>query len=137
MRVVVDTNVLVSALLIETSHPAKLIELWRRGVFQLVTSAPQLDELARVTRYPKLRARLVPALTGRLVNEMRETAIFLDRLPKLSASPDPFDDYLLATACSGSADFLVTGDKHHLLSLDPYQSMKIISVSDFLQMLKY
>jgi putative PIN family toxin of toxin-antitoxin system len=131
-----DTNILVSALLVETSQPARLVELWRRGSFQLVTSAPQLEELARVTRYEKLRYRLVPALTGRLVNDLRDVAVLADRLPRIEASPDPFDNYLLATAIAGSADFLVTGDKLHLLSLRRYRGVKIITVVDFLTMLK-
>ena len=73
MRVVIDTNVLVSALLSSTSPPALLVTLWRAGRFTLITSELQLDELTRVTRYPKLRQRLNPALTGRLVNELRES----------------------------------------------------------------
>lgn len=65
MRLVVDTNILISALLIETSLPARLILLWRQGQFDLVSSAERLDELMRVTRYPKVRERLNPALAGR------------------------------------------------------------------------
>jgi len=74
MRVVLDTNVLVSALLITASVPARLITLWRQGRFELSTAPAQLDELMRVTRYPKIRARLQPALAGRLVNELRDLA---------------------------------------------------------------
>ena len=58
MRLVVDTNILISALLAGTSLPAHLIVLWREGRFDLLTSAEQLDELMRVTRYPKIRERL-------------------------------------------------------------------------------
>jgi uncharacterized protein len=134
MRVVLDTNVLVSALLLENSSPARLVQLWRRGTIQLVTSVPQLEELARVTRYPKLRQRLIPALAGRLINELREMAIVVDRLPNVKVSTDPFDNYLLATASKASADFLVTGDKHHLLSLQRYRGVRIIDVGDFLAM---
>jgi len=79
---------------------------------------------------------LAPALIGRLVNELREVAIFLDRIPKLTVSPDPFDDHLLATACAGSENFLVTGDEPRPLSLDRYRGVKIVSVTSFLRMLK-
>ena len=61
MRLVIDTNILVSALFSSTSLPAHLIVLWREGRFDLFTSADQLDELMRVTRYPKIRERLAPA----------------------------------------------------------------------------
>jgi predicted transcriptional regulator len=68
VQVVLDTNILVSALLVESSLPAQLITHWRKGRFTLLTAAPQLEELMRVTRYPKIRARLKPALAGRLIS---------------------------------------------------------------------
>jgi len=65
LRLVIDTNILISALLAGTSFPAQLIVRWRVGRFDLLTVAEQLDELMRVTRYPKIRERLTPALAGR------------------------------------------------------------------------
>jgi len=132
LRLVIDTNVLVSALFSSTSLPANLIELWRRGLFDLLTSADQLDELMRVTRYPKIRDRLTPALAGRLINELRDLAVVLKDLPVVTVSPDPYDNYLLATAAAGGADFLVTGDKRDLLPLGRYGGSKIVTVRDFL-----
>ena len=93
MRVVIDTNVLVSALLSPASLPAELVTLWREGRFTLLTAAPQQEELTRVTRYPKLRARLNPALAGRLVNELRDLAETVSPLPSVDVSPDPYDNY--------------------------------------------
>ncbi len=136
MRLVIDTNILVSALLSGTSLPAHLIDLWREGRFDLLTSAEQLDELMRVTRYPKLRERLTPALAGRLINEVRDLAILLSRLPAVTLCPDPYDNYLLALAAAGSADFLVTGDKHHLLGFKLYEGAKIVTVREFLTLNK-
>lgn len=117
MRLVVDTSILVSALLVETSLPAHLVVLWRAGRFDLVTAAAQLDELRRVTRYPKLRERLTPTLVGRLVNELRWVAIVAPSLPRVTVCEDPYDNYLLGMAMAGAADFLVTGDKRDLLGL--------------------
>lgn len=74
MRLVFDTNVLISALLVGASLPAHLIVLWREGRFDLLTCAEQLDELMRVTRYARIRERLAPALAGRLINELRGLA---------------------------------------------------------------
>ena len=121
MRLVIDTNVLVSALLVGTSLPAHLIILWREGRFDLLTSVEQLDELMRVTRYPKIRERLAPALAGRLINELRDIAIVVKDLPTVTLCADPEDNYLLATAAAGAADFLVTGDKQDLLGLRLYE----------------
>ena len=132
MRLVIDTNILISTLLAGTSLPAHLIVLWREGRFDLLTSAEQLDELMRVTRYPKIRERLAPALAGRLINEIRDLAVLLTELPTVTASPDPHDNYLLAMAELGSADFLVTGDKRDLLALKLFEGTKIITVRDFL-----
>ena len=132
MRVVLDTNVLVSALLMESSPPGQLITHWRQGRFTLLTAAPQLDELMRVTRYPKIRARLKPAQAGRLINDLREIAVVMESLPSVDVSPDPYDNYLLAIASGGEADYLVTGDKPHLLALGHHDGTKIVSVRDFI-----
>ena len=132
MRLVVDTNILISALLAGTSLPAELIVLWRQGRFELLTAAEQLDELRRVTRYPKIRERLAPALAGRLVNDLRTLAVVVDKLPAIDVSRDPDDNYLLAIAMAGSADFLLTGDKRDLLGLASYGGTKIVTIRDFL-----
>jgi putative PIN family toxin of toxin-antitoxin system len=132
VRLVVDTNILISALLVEASLSAHLIVLWRQGRFDLLTSTEQLDELMRVTRYPKIRERLAPALAGRLINELRDIAVILKNLPTVTVCQDPYDNYLLAMAFAGSANFLVTGDKRDLLGLKLHERTKIVSVRDFL-----
>jgi putative PIN family toxin of toxin-antitoxin system len=137
MRVVVDTNILISALLAGRSLPARVIDLWRDGRITLVTSHEQIDEMMRVTRYPKIRARLSPALAGRLINELRDLAVVVEHLPEVEASPDPFDNYLLATAIAGAAQYLVSGDKRDLLSLGSCQGVQIIELRTFLARMRY
>jgi putative PIN family toxin of toxin-antitoxin system len=132
LRLVVDTNILISALLSGTSLPAQLIVHWRDGRFDLLTAAEQLDEVMRVTRYPKIRERLAPALAGRLVNDLRAIAVTVDKLPAVDVSTDPHDNYLLAIAAAGAADFLVTGDKRDVLGIAVHEGTKIITVRDFL-----
>jgi putative PIN family toxin of toxin-antitoxin system len=132
VRLVVDTNILISALLGGASLPAHLIVLWREGGFDLLISAEQLDELMRVTRYPQIRPRLIPALAGRFINELRDIAVVLNDLPRVTVCQDPHDNYLLAMAVAGSADFLVTGDKRDLLGLQLHEGTKIVTVRDFL-----
>lgn len=100
----------------------------------LLTSQEQLDELARVTRYPKIRERLSPALAGRLVNELRDVAVMVTDLPRMTACADPYDNFLLAMIVAGSADHLVTGDKRDLLAMVRYEGARIIAVRDFLVM---
>ena len=132
MRLVIDTNILISALLAPASLPAQLMVAWRAERFDLLTAAEQLDELTRVTRYPKIRVRLQPALAGRLVNDLRALAVVIDRLPAVDVSPDPDDNHLLALAEAGAADFLVTGDKRHLLGLTSHRATKIVTTHDVL-----
>ncbi len=135
MLVVIDTNVFVSALLSPTSASANLVSLWQRGRFALLSTPEQIDELNRVTRYPKIRQRLNPALAGRLINEIRNLAtLVMPPLPEVLVSPDPYDNYLLAMASAGVADYLVTGDKRDLLSLKKYEGTKIVTVSYFLNL---
>jgi putative PIN family toxin of toxin-antitoxin system len=131
---VIDTNLLISALLGGKSLPAHLIILWRDGWFDLLTSSDQLDEMMRVTRYPKLRERLAPVLAGRLINELRDMTVLVKNPPVVTISPDPYDNYLLGIAAGGSADFLVTGDKRDVLALRLFRGTKIVTVRDFLVM---
>jgi putative PIN family toxin of toxin-antitoxin system len=133
MRVVLDTNVLVSALLVESSLPGQLIAHWRRGRFALLTAALQLDELRHVTRYPKIHLRIKASMAGRLMNDLRKIAVSVKPLPSVDVSRDPFDNYLLAIALGGHADYLVTGDKPDLLKLRQYEGTSIVSVRDFMR----
>jgi putative PIN family toxin of toxin-antitoxin system len=100
----------------------------------LLTSDEQLDEMRRVTRYPKIRARLNPAVAGRLVNELKQVATIVISLPEVALSPDPWDNYLLATAEAGKADLLVTGDKADLLHLERHAGARIVTVRECLKL---
>jgi uncharacterized protein len=134
MRLVLDTNVLLSALMSPDSPPAKILSLWRDRKVAVLTSAEQIDEIARVTRYPRIRARLHPALAGRLVNRLQDVAIVVARLPTVDRSPDPDDNYLLALAEAGGAQFLVTGDKP-LLGLKRHRFTRIVTPTALLELL--
>jgi putative PIN family toxin of toxin-antitoxin system len=108
--------------------------LWREGSFDLLTSAEQVEELMRVSRYPRIRARLASAVAGRLINEMRDLGVRVTDLPIVDACAGPYDNYLLAMAEAGRADFLVTGDKRDLLGINLFKGTRILTVRDFLAM---
>lgn len=110
MRVVLDTNVLLSALISPHGAPDKLYRAWRAAKFEVVTSLDQLDELRRASRYPKFKAILQPNRVGAMVNNLQR-AIVLDRLSSDVEADDPNDAFLLAMAIAGEADYLVTGDR--------------------------
>ena len=64
MRVVLDTNILFSALISPHGAPDAIYRAWRSSRFELVTSHTQLEEIRRASRYPKLQAVLQPAKVG-------------------------------------------------------------------------
>lgn len=111
IRLVLDSSVLLSALLSPASPSAGILSCWRDRKVNVLTAAEQIEEIARVTRYPKIRGLLHRALAGRLVNRLREVATVLENLPPVDRPPDPDDNYLLAIAEAGDAQFLVTGAK--------------------------
>ena len=113
MRVILDTNVLLGALISAHGPPDAIYRAWRASRFDLVTSAVQLDELRRVSRYPKLKAILPAHRIGAMVNNMQR-AIVLDALPTLPEGmevSDPNDVFLLTMALAAETDYLVTGDR--------------------------
>ena len=85
----------------------------------------------RVTRYPKIRARLSHALAGRLINDIRELAVRIEDLPQIDLSKDPNDNYLLALASAGDADYLVSGDRSDLLDIKRFGRTRIVTVRQF------
>ena len=131
MRVILDTNVLFSAFIRVDSKPYKVVHAWLDGVFELVSSAAQIEEIARASRYPRVRQLIGPAEIGWLVNRIRDHALMIGRLPKLDISSDPADNFLLGMAQAGSAEFLVTGDKTGLLAIRQHLKTRIISVTEF------
>jgi len=135
MRVVLDTNVLVSALISAGGPPAKLLDAWRAQRFTLVSSSEQLEEFRAVTRHPKLRVFVQRTEAGRFVRQLRIHALVLQRLPRVDRSSDPADNFLLAMAEAASADYLVSGDRRGVLALKTHEGTHIISARDMLAVL--
>ncbi|MFQ3665635.1 MAG: putative toxin-antitoxin system toxin component, PIN family [Sphingomonadaceae bacterium] len=119
MRVILDTNILLSGLLSPSGIPARLTDAWLDRRFVLVSHPLQLDEFRAVSRRDKIRALVRPSEAGRLVNQIAMLADMPARLPLVQRSKDPRDDFLLALCEAGAVDRLVTGDKDDLLSLRP------------------
>ena len=136
MLVVLDTNILLSALRAERSPPAVIVDAWAAGRFGLATSLAQITEFKRAARYPKLRPYLPRGAVGRLVNGLRSAEVLFKRLPGGVDAPDPNDAHLIATAIMASADFLVTGDKA-LLSMKRIGVTPITTAQRFAAMLAH
>src|SRR5215469_801331 len=125
MRVVVDINIIVSALIVGIGNPAAIIDTWLDGKFTLLTCAEHLDELRETLQKPNLAELIKPHKAGRLVNQLKKLAERMDELPKVERSSDPDDDYSLALAEAGRADYLVTGDKSGLVALGRHKGTHI------------
>jgi len=136
MRVVLDTGILIAALITKDTPPDRIYQAWRKRRFELVTSQWQLDEFRRVSRYPKLRKYLQPIEAGNLVNGLRHQAQFLEELPDVDLSEDPDDNPLLAMAIAGEVDYLVSGDKRDVLALKKVGKASIVTARGFLTILQ-
>ena len=131
MRVVLDANALVAALISRVGAPARLVELWLEGAFVLVISERLLAELERAVAYPKVRQRLSAADAAAFLGLLRDVAEVVpdpEEVPP-ARSPDPKDDYLLALAARERGP-LVSGDAH-LLGLG--ERLPILSPRRFLE----
>jgi putative PIN family toxin of toxin-antitoxin system len=136
MRVVIDTGILIAALITKDTPPDQIYQTWRKRRFELVNSEWQLGEFRRVSRYPKLRKYLQPVEAGNLINGLRPQALLLDDVPDVDLSKDPDDNPLLAMAIAGEADYLVSGDKRDVLALKKVDKTLIITARRFLTILK-
>lgn len=136
MRVVLDTNILLSALISRGTPPDRLYEAWKEGRFELATCERQLEEVNRVSRRPFFRERIRASEAGRMVNDIRRLARLCDPLPAVVRSPDPDDDWLLAVAEKAGAEFLATGDKSDLLALGRHGATRIVTARHLIDILR-
>jgi uncharacterized protein len=136
VRVILDTGILISALITAGTPPDRIYQAWRKKRFQLITSQWQLDEFRRASRYSKLKEFIKPAEAGSLVNGLKHEALVLEVLPRVDLSRDPGDNPLLAMAMAGHADYLVTGDRRGLLVLKKVETTRIVTAREFLKVLQ-
>jgi hypothetical protein len=135
MRVVLDTNILVSALIAPAGYPAAIYNAWEQGQFLLLTCAEHLDEIRSTLQKPRIAGLIRPYKAGRLINQIKKLAAQVPSLPRVQRSPDPDDNFLLALAEAGAADYLVTGDKSGLLTLRRHKATIIVAARDFAERL--
>jgi len=136
MRVVLDTGILIAALITADTSPDQVYQAWRKKRFTLVTSVWQLGEFRRASRYERVKKFLKPTEAGNLVNGLKRHATVLKELPDVDLSRDPHDNPVLAMAIAGEADYLVTGDRRGLLSLKRVGATRIVTAAEFLKILK-
>lgn len=130
-RIVVDTNVLISRLLVADSVPAEAVR-WARRNGRLLVSDATMYELAEVLNRRKLD-RYVPLKDRqRFLRELARIAEFVPIIQVVRECRDPKDDKFLEVALNGRADVIVTGDAD-LLALHPWRHVEILSSADYLK----
>ena len=136
MRVVVDSNVLISALLKADSGPARVVALWREGTIELVVSSAIVAEITRVLAYPRIQSRVSEEDATRFVTLLRAAATFVEPVEAVVAvERDPDDDKFVALALASDAKYIVSGDSH-LLDLGEYQGIEIIGPAQLVDMMR-
>ena len=131
MRVTVDTNVLISSLIATGGSADQVIQLVREGEMEMVLSKFILDELARVlTQKFELPAQAVQSA----VDRFQQLAIIVEPRAVVNVIKGKQDDNrILECAVAGRVDYLITGDKKHILPLASIQGIPIVGVTEFLQ----
>jgi len=132
MKVVLDSNVLLSALISPHAPPHLIYRAWRKGRFELVTCTHQIEEIRRASRYPKLQRILQGHRVGELINNLQGTTLIDLPAQAETAVRDPHDAFLLGLAEAGCADALVTGDQRAgLLELGSHGRARIVTPVQF------
>ena len=140
IRVVLDTNVFVSALLSPDSPPARILEFALEGQLRLVISPGIIREIGQVWQYPKVKKslkkhRLTAAEVAEAILKILKVATITPGAETArGVSPDPADDMIISCAVEGQADFIISGDQD-LTKLDSYEGIRIVSPAGFLKLL--
>jgi putative PIN family toxin of toxin-antitoxin system len=141
VRVVVDTNVWVSALLNPAGAPARVLRAYQDGRFELVSSEDAFDEVRRVLARTRIARKyaITSAIADEYVELLRERADLLAPVPAAKVARDPDDDRWIDLAIEGRADALVSRDGDVLDQgvsdfLDNH-GVRVLTVQHFLEVL--
>lgn len=127
VRIVLDTNILIGALITRNTPPDALYRAWLRGAFEVVTSRAQLAELATVLARPRLQRFIDPDEAAVIVEHLETRATVLRDPPPVALSTDPADNDILAAAIAGEVDLIVSGDRKHVLSLGKAEGIPVVT----------
>ena len=136
-RVIIDTNIIISAFIKRTSTSAILLKYWREGKFILIISHEILAEIHYVLLRPRILAltKMTAGEIAELIALITEGAEIISPDRKISVSSRDFkDNIFLEAAIAGKADYLVSGDKDLLVS-KKINGTRIITLRDFLEKL--
>lgn len=132
LKVVIDTNIFVSGVLVEGGNPSVILKAWKRTQkYQLFVTEEIIQEVLRVMQ----RLNVPPEIITDWDKAIRKNAISVVPMRKIEAvKEDPSDNKFLECAIESRADYIVSGDSH-LKGLKEFQGIKIISAREFLGIL--
>jgi uncharacterized protein len=136
LTVVLDVNVIISAVMSARGTPRQVIEAWQAEKFEVVVSDGILAEVSAKLLDPAIGGRqgVTAADVSAITRLLRSEATNVQPLSTPVVTGDPEDDYVLATVTRAHADYLVTGDKG-LLALGHHGDSRIISPREFAALL--
>ena len=137
LRVVLDTNVLVSGLVAPKGPPQQALDAWLEGRYTLVTSLHLVAKLAHVISHPRTARRLLitdEEVDALLAAVLSQAVVVPGQLRLPGVTRDPKDDAVVACAVEGEADYIVSGDQD-LLVLDEYEGIRIVTPRQFVAIL--
>ena len=135
LKVVLDANVLVSALINPHGKPAQIINQVFENKIRLFTSPSIVEELERVLSYPKLMKRhgLKKEELKEFVSDLLSIMSLIEEEKTIEViKEDPSDNKYLSCALNGKVDFVISGDVH-LLKLGEYEGIHIVTPANFLE----
>jgi len=133
MRAVIDTGVLVSALIRRQGTTGNVLLALRNGLFTVIYSTDILVEIIDVLDHPRFRQKyhIEPDDISALINLLRLRGTLVTPTHKVTACRDPKDDKFLEAALAAEADYIVSGDAD-LLVLTPFENIPILRPAEFL-----
>jgi putative PIN family toxin of toxin-antitoxin system len=138
MKVVLDTNIFISAMISSQGNPAKILEKWRNKEIEVVVSSAIIAEIERVTNYEKLQKKYRHIQEERegLIDDLRGFAAVVEPQETLSVvQADESDNRYIECAVESGASYIVTGDLH-LLDINEYRGIIMITPAAFLALLE-
>ncbi len=136
LKATYDTNILVSGTTVLQGPIANVINAWIDDEIELITSKPLIDELSETLQKPYFVSKLSDEQIQSYIDIIKNRATIVSiTTPIPTVSQDPDDNLVLATAESGTASFIVTGD-HQLLDLKQYKNIKIVNARAFSEILE-
>lgn len=136
LKVVLDTNVFVSSLLVKVGLPAQILNAWRERKLILAVSSSIIAEIHAILSYTHIRRKYEVSKEeiDELITLLEQDSLLVHSNTKIidTIAKDPSDDKVLVCATEAKVDFIVSGDRH-LLDLGIYQGIPILTARQFIE----